>query len=57
MHSYIGNDLEADSLDMINVVISLEEEWNIDLSNSDLSIIETVNDLVEHIHVKIEEGV
>lgn len=57
MHSYIGNDLEVDSLDMINVVISLEEEWNIDLSNSDLSIIETVNDLVEYIHVKIEEGV
>ena len=42
-------DLKADSLDMFYLVMSLEEEFNISLSDEDAAKLKKVSDVVEFI--------
>nr|YP_010904098.1 acyl carrier protein [Caulacanthus ustulatus]WCH57349.1 acyl carrier protein [Caulacanthus ustulatus] len=48
------NDLEADSLDMVELVMAIEEEFEIDISDNDVNEIETVNDAVAFINKAID---
>lgn len=43
------NDLGADSLDTVELVMALEEEFNIEISDEDAEKIATVKDAVEYI--------
>lgn len=50
--SKIDNDttfasLGADSLDVVDIAMTIEEKYGLDVDNTDLSEIETVGDLVE----------
>jgi acyl carrier protein len=43
------NDLGADSLDVVELVMALEEEFNIEISDEDAEKIKTVEDAVNYI--------
>ena len=42
-------DLNADSLDLVELIMSLEEEFGLEISDEDAEQIGTVNDAVEYI--------
>ena len=50
--SSLQDDLNADSLDLFELVVSLEEEYGIEIPSGDLEKVETVNDLVEYLEAK-----
>lgn len=43
------DDLGADSLDIVELIMSLEEEFEMEIPDSDAEKIVTVNDVVEYI--------
>ena len=47
-------DLGADSLDLFEIVMGLEEEFNISIDNEDLEQIKTVQDALNYIKEKQE---
>ena len=50
--SKLVDDLKADSLDIVELVTSLEEEYNIEISDEDIKNIRTVGDVVHFIESK-----
>lgn len=50
--SSLQEDLNADSLDLFELVVSLEEEYGIEIPSGDLEKVETVNDIVEYLEAK-----
>lgn len=46
------DDLQADSLDLFEMVMSLEEEFDIEIPSEDLNQIVTVGDVVKYIEAK-----
>jgi len=44
-----ANDLGADSLDTVELVMAFEEEFNIEIADDDAEKIDTVGKAVEHI--------
>ena len=51
----IINDLGADSLDMVEIIMGIEEEFGIKVKDEDINEIKTVGDLVKKIE-KIRLG-
>ena len=51
----IADDLGADSLDVVDLVMSLEEEFNIEIPDEEVENIKTVGDIVKFIEEKTEE--
>ncbi len=45
----IADDLGADSLDVVDMLMSLEDEFDIEISDEDVEKIHTVGDLVAYI--------
>lgn len=54
--SSLQDDLSADSLDLFELMMSLEEEYGIEIPSVDLEKVETVNDIVEYLEAKGVEG-
>ena len=52
MDTSFKDDLGADSLDLLELVMALEEEYDIEIPTEDLEKINTVNDVVEYIKSK-----
>ena len=48
--SSIIDDLAADSLDIVELVMNVEEEFNIEISDEDSEKILTVEDLVNYVY-------
>ena len=48
-------DLGADSLDVVEVIMALEDEFDIEISDEVAENISTVGDLVEYIKAHVEE--
>jgi acyl carrier protein len=46
-------DLKLDSLDIVEIVMAIEEEFNITISDDDVQKLKTVKDAVEYIRNKI----
>ena len=49
MESSIVDDLGADSLDVVDLVMSLEEEFDIEIPDEEIENIKLVGDLVKYI--------
>ena len=52
MDSVITDDLGADSLDLVDLLMSLEDEFDVDVPDEDVEKIRTVGDLVRYIEEK-----
>lgn len=44
------DDLNADSLEMVDLIISLEEEFGVQVSDEDAEKIKTVQDAIDYLH-------
>jgi len=49
LESNIKEDLGADSLDMVDLIMSIEDEFEIKVAESDAASIKTVGDIVNYI--------
>ena len=54
MEASIQNDLGADSLDIVDLVMSLEEEFDCEIPDEEIENIKTVGDIVKYIESKVE---
>lgn len=54
MDSHIVDDLGADSLDVMETVMALEEEFDVKFPETDIKEVKTVGDLVRYIEGKIK---
>lgn len=55
MESSFMNNLGADSLDIVELIMALEEEYDIEIPDEDVEKIATVGDVVEYIKSRFEE--
>ncbi|MDW7651060.1 MAG: acyl carrier protein [Bacillota bacterium] len=46
-------DLDADSLDIVELVMALEEEFNLEISDEEVENIKTVGDVVKYIEAHV----
>ena len=50
----ITDDLGADSLDVVDLVMSIEEEFDLEFPDEEVENIKTVGDIVKYIESKVE---
>lgn len=55
LDSSFVDDLNADSLDLVELLVALEEEYDISIPDEDISNLQTVGDVVDYIKNHIEE--
>lgn len=53
MDASIVDDLGADSLDVVDLIMSLEEEFDVEIPDEDVENMKTVGDVVKYIEAKI----
>ena len=49
MDSHLRNDLNADSSDAVDIIMALEDRFEIEFDDNDLEKLETIRDVVEYI--------
>lgn len=47
-------DLEADSLDAVEIIMAIEEEYNIEIPDEEAEKFQTVNDLIKYVETVSE---
>ena len=50
----IGEDLGADSLDVVELLMAIEEEFDVEIPDEDIEALKTIGDVVEYIQNKID---
>ena len=55
MEASITEDLGADSLDVVDLVMSIEESFDVEIHDEEVENIKTVGDIVKYIENKVEE--
>lgn len=55
MEASITEDLGADSLDVVDLVMSIEESFDVEIPDEEVENIKTVGDIVKCIENKVEE--
>lgn len=55
MEASISEDLGADSLDVVDLVMSIEESFDVEIPDEEVENIKTVGDIVKYIENKVEE--
>ena len=48
------DDLGADSLDIVELVMALEEEWGIEIPDDDAEKIQTIQDAINYIEERVK---
>ncbi len=46
------NDLELDSLDIVDLIAAFEDEFNIQIADKDIKTLQTVGDVVNYLEAK-----
>lgn len=54
METRIGEDLGADSLDVVELLMAIEEEFDVEIPDEDIEALKTIGDVVEYIQNKID---
>lgn len=54
MESSFVNDLGADSLDVVELIMALEEKYDIEIPDEEVEKIVTVGDIVEYVKARSE---
>lgn len=54
LESSFVDDLGADSLDVVELVMAIENEFEIEISDEDYDKVSTVGDVVEYIRERVE---
>lgn len=49
----IMNDLKLDSLDIVDLVMSVEDEWGVVVDDADIESLRTIGDVVKYIESRI----
>ena len=49
METNIAKDLDADSLDVVELLMTIEDEFNIEIPDEEIENIKTIGDLTEYI--------
>lgn len=49
METDIAKDLNADSLDVVEILMSIEDEFSVEIPDEEIENIKTIGDLVEYI--------
>ncbi len=52
METRIGEDLGADSLDVVELLMAIEEEFEVEIPDEDIEALKTIGDVVEYIQNK-----
>ena len=52
-NSHLINDLDADSLDAVEIILAVEEEFGFEVPDEDASELTTVSEIVDYIESKI----
>ncbi len=52
----LQNDLNADSLDLFQIVMSLEEEFDIEIPTEDVESIDTLSDIDEYLNKRQKDS-
>lgn len=47
--SHLADDLGADSLDAVELIMAIEEEFEVEIDDSDAQAIKTVQDIVDYL--------
>ena len=55
MESGFVDDLGADSLDLVELIMALEEEFDMEIPDEDAEKITTVGDVVDYIKSRVDE--
>ena len=55
MEASITEDLGADSLDVVDLVMSIEESFDVEIPDEEVENIKTVGDIVKYVENKVEE--
>lgn len=53
--AHFTKDLNADSLDLVELIMSIEEEFSIEIPDDDAEKIETVNDALKYLDAHMEQ--
>ncbi len=53
MESIIIDDLGADSLDVVDLIMSLEEEFDVEIPDDEVESVKAVGDIVKFIEAKV----
>ncbi|MBQ9937085.1 MAG: acyl carrier protein [Oscillospiraceae bacterium] len=53
MESNIIDDLGADSLDLVDAIVTFNDEFGVDIPDEDLESIQTVGDIVKYIEANM----
>lgn len=53
LEASVTDDLGADSLDVVDLVMSLEEEFDVEIPDEDVEGMKTVGDIVKYIEAKV----
>ena len=54
METRIGEDLGADSLDVVEMLMAIEEDFDVEIPDEDIEGLKTIGDVVEYIQNKID---
>ncbi len=49
METNIAKDLDADSLDVVELLMTIEDEFNVEIPDEEIESIKTIGDLTEYI--------
>ena len=52
MDTNIAKDLGADSLDVVELLMAIEEEFDVEIPDEDIEALKTIGDVVEYIQNK-----
>ncbi len=54
METSIMNDLEADSLDAVEIMMAIEDEFGVEIPDEDAENFKNIGDIVRYVELKME---